>query len=43
MNEYKKIIFNTILKFVGSANIIGNPVNLVGEISEGFKDLVNKP
>ena len=41
ITEYKKIIVGMVFKFLGSANIIGNPVNFYNEMESGFKDLVH--
>ena len=31
------------MKIIGSLDILGNPVNLIDNFTQGFKDLVNKP
>lgn len=33
----------SVLKVLGSVNIIGNPVGLIKNIMKGFVDLVDKP
>ena len=43
INKYKDDAAKILLKLVGSINIIGNPVGLFGNISDGVTDLFEKP
>ena len=40
---YTRNIISTVLKIIGSINIIGNPVGLVRHIGSGIVDLIEKP
>lgn len=41
--HYTQNIISTILKIIGSINIIGNPVGLIRHIGSGVVDLIEKP
>jgi hypothetical protein len=40
LQRYKTVAFNSVLKLIASANIIGNPLNLYNEIRTGFTELM---
>ncbi|CAK73031.1 unnamed protein product (macronuclear) [Paramecium tetraurelia] len=41
--HYKDMLFNLILKLIGSIEIFGNPVGLVKHVAKGVYDLFDKP
>lgn len=41
--HYRENLISTILKIIGSINIIGNPIGLARYIGSGFVDLIEKP
>lgn len=43
LSHYQEIIFISIIKIIGSINIIGNPLGLITYIGSGVKDLIEKP
>jgi vacuolar protein sorting-associated protein 13A/C len=43
LDEYKQSLLHQIMRFVGSIDLLGNPVNLMKNIGTGFKDLIEKP
>lgn len=43
VSKYKDEVAQIALKLVGSLDIVGNPVGLFGNISEGVTDLFEKP
>lgn len=42
-SHYKEIIYISIIKIIGSINIIGNPLGLIRSIGSGVVDLIEKP
>jgi vacuolar protein sorting-associated protein 13A/C len=43
IEHYKQTLAKTLLKVIGSIDIIGNPVGLVKSITSGLQDLIEKP
>ncbi len=43
IERYKELGKETVMGFILSSNIIGNPVKFFGRISNGINDLVDKP
>jgi len=43
VTHYQENIISTILKIIGSINIIGNPIGLLRYIGSGVVDLIEKP
>ena len=41
--RYKNQVIIQLYKIIGSSDLIGNPVGLVGKIGTGFKELFNEP
>ena len=42
-DHYKTSIISTVLKVIGSINIIGNPIGLYNYIKSGFIELIDRP
>lgn len=42
-DHYKTSVVSTVLKVIGSINIIGNPVGLYNYIKSGFVELIERP
>lgn len=43
IDHYKTSIISTVLKVIGSINIIGNPIGLYNYIKSGFGELIDRP